>query len=64
MGTKKIAEILPPARKGSKRDWRTVTTELPPEQHERFMRLVVLDGRRRTDIAAEALIEWMDRQAA
>lgn len=64
MNTKKIAVIQPPARRGTKRDWKPVTGELPPEHHERFMRLVQQDGRRRTDIVAEALIEYLDRKAA
>lgn len=64
MGTNKIPDILPVARRGSKRDWKAVTGELPPTEHERFVGFVRRDGRRRTDIVAEAVIEYLDRRAA
>ena len=64
MSRKHFPTILPPARRGVKKGWRPVTGELPPEQFERLERLVLVKGRRRTDLVAEAVIALLDREAA
>jgi hypothetical protein len=64
MSGKKMPTVLPPARRGVKKGWRPVTGELPPEQYARLEQLTVATGRRRTDVVAEAVIQYLDRNAA
>jgi len=64
MSSKQIPDMVPPARRGDKQGWLPVSTRIPPEQHERLLQLVRREGRRRTDIVEEALIEYLDKRAA
>jgi predicted DNA-binding protein len=64
MKPKRLDLILPPAPKGSKRDWIGVSAQLPPETHERLLRLAEKEVKRRTDLVREAIEELLDRKAA
>lgn len=64
MTSKKMASIVPPASRGSKRGWITITGQIPPDDGPRLELLIVKTGKRRTDIIAEALGQYLDREAA
>lgn len=58
--------ILRSAPRGSKKGWVPVTTELPPDEHEAFLRICARRRVARTDLAREAiekLIESDERRS-
>jgi hypothetical protein len=55
---------LPKAPAASKKGWETVSGQIAPEDHRRFLSLVSRWRMRRTELVAKAVRELLDREAA
>lgn len=55
MTDKQMPTIVRPAKPGSKKDWATVSGEIPPELAERWQALLARRGAYQTDLVREAV---------
>lgn len=55
---------VPRAQRGDKKGWPTLTGQVRPETFERFERLRSRKGKHRSDAVAEAIEQYVERNAA
>jgi len=62
MADNHLPTIVRPAKPGSKKDWVTISGEVPPEVGERWRGLIQRRGVFQTDLVREAVVLLLDRE--